>query len=188
KWVIDASMMIQHTMMTTTVQKLLLVLVVVLGLCQQSWVLAESPTATILYPADGAVNADLSQPIQWTSVANVQAYYLYVGTTIGAKDLVDTGELPQTSYLAVQLPAGQTIYARMWTKAGGVWQYTDSSFSAAVRPLPSDTGEWAFPRKDPQNTGHQTLPGRIRQPAVAARVYLGGELSQFLSAPLNQNN
>ena len=77
----------------------------------------------ILYPTNGAVNADLSQPIQWTSVAHVQAYYLYVGTTRGAKDLVDTGEMLQTSYLVAQLPAGQTVYARLWTKAGGLAVY-----------------------------------------------------------------
>ena len=114
--------------------RFLLVLVVAVVLCQQSWVLAQSSTAMILYPTDGAVNADLSQPIQWTSVANVQAYYLYVGTTRGAKDLVNTGEMLQTSYQAVQLPAGQTVYARMWTKVGGLWRYTDSSFSAATSP------------------------------------------------------
>src|SRR5437879_4801484 len=122
-------------MMTRTVWKLLLVLVVAVTLGQQSSVLAQSPTATLLYPTDGAVNADLSQPIQWTSVANVQAYYLYIGTTLGAKDLVNTGETLQTSYLVKQLPAGQTVYARMWAKVGGVWRYTDSSFSAA--PLPA---------------------------------------------------
>src|SRR6266567_5783164 len=122
-------------MMAMTVWKFLLVLVVAVTLGQQSSVLAQSPTATILYPVNGAVNADLSQPIQWTSVANVQAYYLYVGTTLGAKDLVNTGEILQTSYLTPQLPAGQTVYARLWTRAGGVWRYTDSSFSAA--PLPA---------------------------------------------------
>src|SRR5437660_711084 len=115
--------------------RFLLVLVVAVVLCQQSSVLAQSSTAVILYPTNGAVNADLSQPIQWTSVANVQAYYLYVGTTLGAKDLVNTGEILQTSYLVTQLPAGQTVYARIWTKVGGVWRYTDSSFSAA--PLPA---------------------------------------------------
>jgi hypothetical protein len=88
-------------------------------------------TAVITYPANGAINADVSLPVQWTAVANVQAYYLYVGTTPGAKNLVDTGEIQQTSYLAASLPAGQTLYARMWTKAAGVWRYTDSAFSAA---------------------------------------------------------
>ena len=79
----------------------------------------DSSTSSFVYPANGAVNVDLSQPIQWTSVANVQAYYLYVGTTVGAKDLVNTGEIQGTSYLVTKaLPAGQTIYARVYTKVG----------------------------------------------------------------------
>jgi hypothetical protein len=88
-------------------------------------------TATITAPAAGAVNADLTQPIQWAAVPYAQAYYLYVGTTVGAKDLVDTGETLQTAYLAKRLPAGQTVYARLWTKVGGVWRHVDSTFSAA---------------------------------------------------------
>ena len=80
------------------VGKFLLVLVVAVTLGQQSSVLAQNPTAMILYPPNGAVHVDLSQPIQWTSVTHAQAYYLYVGTTRGAKNLVDTGEMLQTSY------------------------------------------------------------------------------------------
>ncbi len=91
---------------------------------------AQSVTATITYPADGAVNADLSFPIQWTAVANAQAYYLYVGSTPGAKDLVNTGEVQTTSMAARNLPAGPTLYARMWTKVAGVWRYVDSTFTA----------------------------------------------------------
>jgi hypothetical protein len=156
-------------MMAMTVWKFLLVFVVTVTLGQQSSVLAQSPTATILYPTNGAVNADLSQPIQWTSVANVQAYYLYIGTTLGAKDLVDTGEIRQTSYLAAQLPVGQTIYARMWTKVGGVWRYTDSSFS--VSPLPA---AFLYPLNGARNvdTSHAfswtTVPG-----ARAYYLYVG---------------
>src|SRR5512135_1131297 len=91
-----------------------------------------SLTATLTYPIAGAVNADLTLPFQWTSVPNVQAYYLYVGTAIGAKDLVNTGEILQTSYLASSLPLGQTLYARLWTKVAGAWQYTDSTFTAGA--------------------------------------------------------
>ena len=92
---------------------------------------AQTLAAQITYPADGAVGADLSQAIQWTTVANVQAYYLYVGSTLGANDLVNTGEIQRTSYLAPTLPPGQTVFARLYTFAGGVWLYTDSTFSAA---------------------------------------------------------
>src|SRR5206468_2202408 len=91
-----------------------------------------SPAAAITYRANGATNADLTQSIQWTTVVNVQAYYLYVGTTVGARNLVSTGEIQQTSYLVTRtLPANQTLYARVNTKVNGVWRYTDSTFSAA---------------------------------------------------------
>ena len=88
--------------------------------------------ATVTYPANGAVNADVSQPIQWTSVAGAQAYYLYVGTTLGAMDLVNTGEIQQTSYQPASLPVGPTLYVRLWTRVAGVWRSVDSTFTAAA--------------------------------------------------------
>jgi hypothetical protein len=44
-----------------------------------------------------------------------------------------------------------------------------------------DKGEWAFPRQDTQNSAHQSLPGAIKTPKVAARAYLGGQ-TEFASA------
>ena len=90
--------------------------------------------ATITYPTNGALNANMTQPIAWTTVANAQAYFLYVGTTVGANDLVNTGEVHQTSWLASNLPPGQTLYARIWTKLDGIWRSADSTFKAAVQP------------------------------------------------------
>jgi hypothetical protein len=92
---------------------------------------AETLTSVLTYPANLATNADMTLPIQWTSVANVQAYYLYVGSTFGGNDLVNTGETLDTSELALNLPAGQTLYARLWTKAGNIWRFVDSTFTAA---------------------------------------------------------
>lgn len=45
------------------------------------------------------------------------------------KDLVNTGEIVQTSYRITSLPAGQIVYARLWTKLAGVWRYTHTKFS-----------------------------------------------------------
>ena len=92
---------------------------------------AQVDTAAITYPANGAVNVDVLQPIQWTAVPNAQAYYLYIGTAIGAKDLVNSGETQQTSYFVANLPPGQTLYVRLSTKVGGIWRFTDSTFTAA---------------------------------------------------------
>ena len=92
---------------------------------------AASPLAQITYPVNGNTSADLTLPIQWSSVAGAQSYYLYVGTTLGAKNVVDTGEISQTSYLATSAPIGVTLYARIWTKLGGAWASSDSTFTAA---------------------------------------------------------
>jgi uncharacterized repeat protein (TIGR03803 family) len=94
--------------------------------------LSISLQARITSPVSGAIDADLTLPIQWTPVANAQAYYLYVGTTVGARDLVNTGEIQQTSYVARGVPGGQLVFARIWTKAGGVWRFNDSSFRTAA--------------------------------------------------------
>ena len=94
---------------------------------------AQAPAVSaVVFPADGAANADYSQPIQWTAVSGAQAYYLYVGTAAGASDLINTGETLQTSYPAAKLPANQRVFARIWTKVAGIWHYADSTFSGDV--------------------------------------------------------
>lgn len=118
--------------MTSSCRYRIALVALLVALAHASNLRAQSLVATITYPADGASNADLSLPIQWTSVDGAQAYYLYVGTVVGANDLVNSGETLQTSYLAAGLPLGQTLYARLWTRAGGVWRYVDSTFTVAA--------------------------------------------------------
>ena len=90
---------------------------------------AQGLTATITYPADGATNADPLQPIQWTNVSGAQAYVIWVGTSIGANNVVNSPQLAGTSYQAASLPPNQLLYARMWTEVGGVWRSVDSTFT-----------------------------------------------------------
>src|SRR5436190_865517 len=128
-----------------------------------------APRARLTYPADGAVNVDASKPIQWTSIANVQAYYLYVGSTAGGRDLVNSGETLQTSYAAANLPASRTLYARVWTKAGGVWRYADSTFTTEAPPPPIAT--LAYPANGAVNID-QTQPAAWAQVTGAQAYYL----------------
>lgn len=93
--------------------------------------------ATFLYPTNGADGVDTRQPFRWTSVTGADGYYLKIGTTPGAANLVDSFELASsvTSYAVPGLPVGQTLYARIWTKARDTWiLYSDVSFRAAARP------------------------------------------------------
>ena len=90
--------------------------------------------STLIYPADHAVDVDQSLPFRWTAVDNAQAYYLYVGSTPGAKDLVESFEITSTTYLPAKapgLPAGVTLYARLYTKTSGGWTSRDSTFTAS---------------------------------------------------------
>jgi len=85
---------------------------------------------TFIYPTNGAQNVATTLPFQWSAVSGALAYYLYVGTAPGLHDLVNTGEMPQTSYQVAALPSGQTLYGRIWTKTSTGWFYSDSSFTA----------------------------------------------------------
>src|SRR4051794_14561836 len=67
---------------------------------------ADSRTASFTYPLNGASSVDTSKAFSWTSVSGAQAYYLYVGTSQGAQDLVDSAEAQSTSYQVPPLPAG----------------------------------------------------------------------------------
>ena len=122
--------------------------------------------ATLITPADGSTGfIAATMPFTWTSVPIAEKYYLYVGTSVGAKDLIDSQELcDQVTCLGGplgttwngldggnsiglgQLVTGQTLYARLWTVVGGKWRYVDSTFTTAgavtiLDPLDGSTKE-----------------------------------------------
>jgi hypothetical protein len=122
-----------------------------------SWFYSDSnfSTATgiarLMTPANGASGIDPSLPVQfaWNSVPTEQAYYLYVGTTPGSNNVVNSGETQRTNWTAT-LYANTTFYARIWTKLNGHWQYSDSSFATGagiahlVTPQNGSTGVSQF--------------------------------------------
>ena len=105
--------------------------------------------ATVITPANGATAVNPTGTIQWTAVPGAQKYYVYVGSTPGAKDLIDSEEIcdgctrsPMTTFWSManagKSPAqglggkaGQTVYLRLWTMVAGVWRFVDSSFTIA---------------------------------------------------------
>jgi len=77
---------------------------------------------------------DPASSYAWMPVADAEKYYLYVGSTPGAKDLVNTGETTQLKYPTRALPGGVPLYARMWVRKAGGWRYRDSVFSTRASP------------------------------------------------------
>lgn len=92
---------------------------------------AIAQTATFTNPANGATNVDVAQPMQWTAVSGAQAYQLWIGSTAGSSNLLDSFQTQQTSWAAPLLPAGQTVYARIWTEVNNTWSYSQISFTVA---------------------------------------------------------
>src|SRR5690242_10210766 len=120
--------------MTDMLRRSMLVRVLAVALCfSGAAVLVAVPpsdplVSTLTAPTAGQAWQGLT--FQWTPIEGADCYYLYVGTSVGGRDVVNTGELLVTSKTVSSLPIGVALYARLWTKHGGIWRYQDSTFTA----------------------------------------------------------
>jgi len=107
--------------------------------------------AVLTSPADGATNVDPDCVFRWNSVAGAEAYDLWVGTSPGASDVVNSFLIPSTisSWTGIDLLLGQTLYVTFRTKlAGSGGRAAAPSRPWRFRPLPLPrTGHppWFFP-------------------------------------------
>jgi hypothetical protein len=102
--------------------------------------------ATLIAPVNGATNVDVTQPIQWTTVPHAQAYYLYVGTAVGANDLVNSREIQLTSFPATGIQTSRMVFAR------GSGPGSVASGASATAPL----------RRPPRRKTHRATEPRGR--------------------------
>jgi hypothetical protein len=108
---------------------------------------AQTP-ATMIAPANGATQIDPSAPFSWTTASGAQAYYLYVGTSVGAKDVYNSGAITVTTKSVPGLATGTTYYIRLWTEFNGVWNhFVDSTFTTGF-----GTAHLTYPLNGQTNT------------------------------------
>lgn len=100
--------------------------------------------SVLTYPTNGSV-ADFSLPIEWSAVPSAKAYVLYLGSTVGASDILNTNEVEQTWYKLFKFPIGPPIHARLFTHVGDTWRYVDSEFTA--RPMTYTIAGVIYPRE-----------------------------------------
>lgn len=86
---------------------------------------AGSSPPAIVTPANNAVMTSTSQTFTWrtNSTANVQKYALYVGSTVGASNIHNSGILSNAtlSRAVTGLPSnGSNLYVRFWYYIGGL--------------------------------------------------------------------
>jgi hypothetical protein len=121
-------------------------------------------SAAFTRPLDGTVGYDVQLPVTWTSVSGAQAYYLYVGSSPGLNDLVNTGEIQTTSYTLPSSLGGRTLYLRLYTKFGGVWRYVDATITTAAGPA-------AFIRPVNGTVGYNLQLPVMWTPVTGAQAY-----------------
>ena len=93
-----------------------------------------SPAARIASPENGGTLTGSTQMFQWND-AGASLYQVWVGNSVGAYDMgyYPTAGTTATSTTVTGLPTdGRTLYVRLWSNIGGVYHYTDATFTAAT--------------------------------------------------------
>jgi hypothetical protein len=87
--------------------------------------------AVLTSPAPSSTFTGTSESFAWTTGNGVTLYALYLGTTgVGSSNLYNSGHITATSTTVTGLPAtGATVYARLWSYIGGVWQSNDYTYT-----------------------------------------------------------
>jgi len=88
--------------------------------------------AAMISPVPGSVLSGSAVTFTWSAGTGVSAYLLELGTTgVGSQNLFNSGGKVATSAAVTGLPTnGVTVYARLFSKIAGAWQYTDYTYTA----------------------------------------------------------
>ena len=110
---------------------------------------------TMTSPTPGSTFPGSTVTFNWTAGgAGVTGKWLYVGSSLGASDLHDSGYLGTLSTTVNGLPLnGQLVHVRLWYVLNGTWEFTDYQYTAATGSPPPTPPGMTSP------TPGSTLPG-----------------------------
>jgi hypothetical protein len=92
---------------------------------------ADLTLARLTSPANGSMFGGSSATLNWTIPGGVTQVWLYVGTSVGATNIVNANKGTATSHSFGGLPTnGSNVYARLWSLQGGSWKWIDYHFFA----------------------------------------------------------
>ena len=90
-----------------------------------------SQNAQITSPTPGSTLAGSTQLFVWSAGTNVTQYWLYVGSSAGARDIYDQDRGTALNATVTGIPTdGRTIHVRLWYLRG-TWQFADFQFTTA---------------------------------------------------------
>ncbi|OHA15367.1 MAG: hypothetical protein A3H57_01700 [Candidatus Taylorbacteria bacterium RIFCSPLOWO2_02_FULL_43_11] len=90
--------------------------------------------ASALTPSAGSTLTGSSQEFGWNAIPGATNYFIYLGSSVGSKDIYSSGDLSSEvrSVTASPIPTnGQKLYLRVWVKINGSWKYYDFTYWAS---------------------------------------------------------
>ena len=88
-----------------------------------------SGTAQLTNPTNGAANVDPYAPFTWTTIANAQSYTIWIGSSIGASDVYNSGPVSATSLNIPGLAQNTAYHARLFTNTSAGSSFVDTAFA-----------------------------------------------------------
>ena len=105
-----------------------------------NWIVNNVPFG-IYSPVDGSTLTSASQTFAWAGDGTaVDEWWLYVGTSVGSKNLYDSSVGTATSVTVNNLSEdGSTLYVTLWWRNGSTWQSTGYTYTAFTATPPEIT-------------------------------------------------
>ncbi|MBX2881480.1 MAG: DUF4832 domain-containing protein [Granulosicoccus sp.] len=113
----------------------------------------------VITPSAGSTLSGSAQTFTWnTDNVDVERFWLYVGTTVGGRDIANSGDLGTgTDYRVIGIPVdGSTIHARLWYYSASRWFYVDSQYTAADLDVEVSAPAMLSPANNSELTGPTT--------------------------------
>ena len=89
--------------------------------------------AAITSPPPGSTLTSSTVTFVWNAGTGVSEYWLEIGTNFGGTQLYSQSQRINLSGTVSGLSAnGNTLYVRLWSKIGAVWQFNDYVYIAAT--------------------------------------------------------
>jgi hypothetical protein len=85
--------------------------------------------ATISSPANGSTLSGSTVAFSWAAAPGATTYQIWVGSTLGAHDLAVFTTSSVSATLTGLPTNGTTLFVKLWTFAGGVWNSTSSTYT-----------------------------------------------------------
>jgi hypothetical protein len=141
------------------------------GNYQQESFTAEQNAVSFTNPTQGEQSVQTPAAFTWSTTGAAEGFYVTIGTNQGAQDVWYSTRLPasQTSVSVPALPAGETLYARIYTELGGSWRnYQDITFTTPAQASAASADRTRPQHPLPQAIARQSR--RQRPPAWLTRL------------------